>query len=228
MAGKFITLESSEGAGKGTAKEFIEACLRMGGHDVTMTREPGGTPFAERVREMILWASAGYSDQWHLEAMEEMLLLFAARHNHQKLLINPHVEAGKIVVSERFYDSTYAYQHFARGFPRGPIDILVKMIGCRVPDLTIFLDVDPEVGMARATARGELDRIEKENMDFFHRVRDGYLELAKEDPSGRWRIIDANKSIAQVRGQILDVFVAENLMTPEAVIQIKGKYDVED
>lgn len=228
MAGKFITLESSEGAGKGTAKEFIQDCMRAAGHEVTMTREPGGTPFAEKMREILLWVGAGESANWDLGAMEEILVLFAGRFNHLKRVINPHVEAGKIVISERFYDSTYAYQHYARGFPKEHIDALVKMCSCRTPDLTIYLDVVPEIGLGRATARGQLDRIEKESMDFFHRVRNGYLELAKEDPSGRWRIIDANKSIPEVRGQLLDVFIKENLMSAKAVNWIKGKYHVEN
>lgn len=220
MSGLFITLESSEGAGKGTAKEFLRDCLTQSGKAPVMTREPGGTPFAEHMREVLL------SPSTQIGGEEELLLLFAARVNHLAKVINPAVSAGKVVICERFCDSTLAYQHFARGCLREPIDGLIQLFNIRSPDLTFYLDVPPEVGMARASARGALDRIEQEEMSFFHRVRNGFLQLVDEDTEGRFRVIDAEKSLPEVRKQFISHLVTAGLMTPKAVTWVRGKYDV--
>lgn len=221
MKGLFITLESSEGAGKGTARPFIDDCLTLSGHRTTLTREPGGTPMAERIRELLLCI-----DEEQLCPMSELLLVYASRAQHLDQVIEPHIAKGNIVLCERFNDTSYAYQHFARGMPRAHIDGLVKLLDCRTPDLTFYLDIDPVVGMARAAGRAALDRFESEAMDFFHRVREGFLSRVAEDTTGRFRIIDAEKSLPEVRRQFIDHLVAADLMTTEAVKIIEGKYDV--
>lgn len=223
MTGKFITMESSEGAGKGTAKDFIHDCLTTAGHRVVMTREPGGTPLAERIREILL----SPTDE-RLANTAELLLMFASREQHIQEVIEPNVANGSIVVCERFVDSTYAYQHYARKLPRELIDGLVDMLKPRVPDITFLLDIDPVIGMARVSSRGAMDRIEQEHMDFFHRVRAGYLTRAKDDTVGRFRIIDAEKSIPEVRGQFINHLLNDNLISLTDVTVIKGKYDVEE
>lgn len=221
MQGKLITLESSEGAGKGTAKEFLQDCFILSGHKPVMTREPGGTPLAERMRELLLTPT----DE-PLANTAELLLMFASREQHLQEVIEPYIAKGSVVICERFIDSTYAYQHYARGMPRELIDGLVAMLKPRTPDVTFLLDIDPVIGMARASARGVLDRIEQEAMDFFYRVRAGYLAQAKEDTTGRFRIIDAEQPLSNVRAQFINHLVADGLITQEAVIGIKGKYDV--
>jgi len=221
MQGLFITLEATEGAGKGTSRGFLDDCFKASGRMTTLTREPGGTPFAERIRELLL----APSDEPVCNETE-LLLMFGSRMQHIHSVINRYVEMGSVVLCERFTDSTYAYQHYARGMPKALIDGLVELLKPPVPDYTFILDIDPEIGMARASARGVLDRIEQEHIDFFHRARNGFLTRAKEDTSGRFRIVDATPPIPEVRKQYLDHLLNDNLITPEAAALVREKYDV--
>jgi dTMP kinase len=231
MNGKLITLESTEGAGKGTAKEFLHDCLsgvtgqkrkRYDGiAGPVMTREPGGTPLAEIIREVLL---APREEQ--MCAPTELLLIFAARQQHLTELIRPRLAEGRVVVCERFVDSTYAYQHYARGLSKSLIDALVELLKPPVPDITFLLDIDPEIGMARATARGVLDRFEQESMAFFHRARSGFLTRMAEDTTGRFRLIDASQPLANVRGQFIHHLLTDGLISQTTVSLIEEKYDV--
>ncbi len=196
----FITLEGGEGVGKSTNLAFVENWLVKQGFDVVVTREPGGTPMAEEIRELML-----HHREETVHPTTELLLAFAARAQHVEGLIKPALADGKTVLSDRFTDATYAYQGMGRGISKEMIHKLeVLSINALQPDLTIFLDADPKIGMARASSRSELDRIEIENMKFFDDVRQGYLDRAKEHPD-RFQVIDAEKPLEQVQEQILQV-----------------------
>lgn len=194
--GKFITLEGGEGAGKSTCLRHIEAYLKARGVAVTMTREPGGTPLGEKVREILL-ASDAVDDQ------AELLLLFAARAQHIREVIEPALTAGRWVVSDRFTDASYAYQGGGRGLDFAVIGQLEGWVqGALRPDLTLLLDLPVELGLERAGARGEpADRFEQEQVAFFRRVRSAYLQRAAAD-SARIRIVDASQSLADVQDAI--------------------------
>ncbi|MDO8954920.1 MAG: dTMP kinase [Gammaproteobacteria bacterium] len=197
-AGKFITLEGGEGVGKTTSLDFIQAHLEAKGIDLVLTREPGGTPFAEKIRTVLLDPS---SEKVAVDT--ELLLMFASRAQHLAELIKPSIAEGRWVICSRFTDSTYAYQGGGRGVDFERIRALENWVhGDFQPDLTLYFDLPVEVGMARAKARGHLDRIEQENVDFFERVRAAYLQRAKE--SRRYRIIDASQSIENVQKQLSD------------------------
>ena len=221
MQGLFVTLEATEGAGKGTSRGFLDDCFKAAGRATTLTREPGGTPLAEQIRELLL----SPRDET-MCTNTELLLMFGSRMQHVEQVILPWMARGSVVLCERFTDSTYAYQHYARGLSKELIDGLVALFKPPVPDYTFILDIDPEIGMRRASARGQLDRIEQETMDFFHRARNGFLTRAKEDTSGRFRIVDATPPIPEVRKQYLDHLLNDNLITPEAVALVREKYDV--
>jgi dTMP kinase len=197
MRGRFITLEGSEGSGKSTNLAYIHERLARAGHEVLLTREPGGTPLGEAIRELLL-----DKDQSAMTSDTELLLMFAARAQHLGERIVPALEAGHWVLCDRFTDATYAYQGFGRGIDRGRIEALESWVqrGVR-PDLTLFLDVPVEVGLARAGARSAPDRFEREALDFFERVRRGYLALAAQEPE-RIRVIDASLPLEQVQRQI--------------------------
>lgn len=193
MSGLFITFEGPEGAGKSTNLQFFAAALRESGCDPLLTREPGGTPIAERIREVLL--------SHHDEPMcsdAELLLMFAARAQHIDRLIRPALEQGQVVISDRFTDATYAYQGGGRGIAFQRIAALEDWVqGDLRPDLTLVFDVPVEVGMQRARARSELDRFEVEQTAFFEAVRRTYLDRAAADPK-RYRVIDASGSLEQV------------------------------
>ncbi|HLT03335.1 MAG TPA: dTMP kinase [Pseudomonas sp.] len=197
MNGLFITLEGPEGAGKTTNRAFLAERLRAAGREVLLTREPGGTPLAERIRELLLTPSD--------EAMcsdTELLLMFAARAQHLDQVIRPALVAGKTVLCDRFTDATYAYQGGGRGLGEERIAVLENFVqGALRPDLTLVFDLPVEVGLARAAARGQLDRFEREGSDFFEAVRQAYLRRAARDPR-RYRVIDAAQSLAQVQAQL--------------------------
>ncbi len=189
MAGRFITFEGGEGAGKSTQLRHAAQWLRERGVDVVTTREPGGTERAERLREVLLQRG----DE-PMPATCELLLMFAARATHLENLVRPAIARGAWVLCDRFTDATYAYQGGGRGFPERDIDALVALVH---PDLephrTILLDLPVTVGMARARSRnGEAvpDRFESERIDFFDRVRTAYLERARRAPD-RFRVVDA-------------------------------------
>lgn len=194
MTGLFITLEGPEGAGKSTNREYLAAQLRGAGLDVVLTREPGGTPLAERIREVLL----APSDE-PMNADAELLLMFAARAQHIAQVIRPALLRGAVVLCDRFTDATYAYQGGGRGLAVERIATLERFVqGDLQPDLTLVFDLPIEVGMARATARGRLDRFEQEGRGFFDAVRSAYLARAATD-TVRYRIVDAAQSLTQVQ-----------------------------
>ncbi len=195
--GLFITLEGGEGAGKSTQMAYVEECLKKAGKTVHVTREPGGTALSESIRELLL-----DHRQKAMDADTELLLMFAARAQHLAELIRPALDAGQWVLCDRFTDATYAYQGGGRGIDIKRISALEDWVqGSLRPDLTLLLDLPIDVGMSRAGERGELDRFEREQQDFFERVRKTYLDLAAQHPE-RYRIVDASLDIQQVQAQI--------------------------
>ena len=194
MSGLFITFEGPEGAGKSTnLRVFAEALAEHGCHAL-ITREPGGTPVAERIREVLL---SNHDEPMHADA--ELLLMFAARAQHLNTLIRPALAQGRVVISDRFTDATYAYQGGGRGIDPQRIAALEDWVqGDLRPDLVLVFDVPVELGMARARARSELDRFEQEQQQFFEKVRNTYLQRAAADP-GRYRVVDASGDLRQVR-----------------------------
>jgi dTMP kinase len=205
VSGLFITLEGPEGAGKSTNREYLAAKLRAEGIDVLLTREPGGTPLAERIRELLLAPS---DEAMHADT--ELLLVFAARAQHLEQVIRPALARGAVVLCDRFTDATYAYQGGGRGLSHDRIATLETFVqGDLRPDLTLVFDLPVEVGLARAAARGRLDRFEQEGRTFFDAVRSTYLDRAKADPA-RYRLVDAAQSLDQVQ-QVLDVMLPQLL-----------------
>lgn len=187
-------MEGGEGVGKSTNLAFLERLLKDSGIDVTTTREPGGTRLGEDIRELLLRVGGAPVD-----AMAELLLLFAARAQHIAELIEPALAAGKWVLSDRFTDATYAYQCAGRGVDRVAVEQLETLVQGKLrPDYTLLLDAPVDVGMTRARNRGELDRIEQETLAFFERVRQGYLEQTQTQPE-RYRIIDARQPLVDVQ-----------------------------
>ena len=197
MTGLFITLEGPEGAGKSTNREYLAERLREQGIDVLLTREPGGTPLAERIRELLL----DPSDE-PMAADAELLLVFAARAQHLQQVIRPALAKGSVVLCDRFTDATYAYQGGGRGLSIERIAQLEQFVqGELRPDLTLIFDLPVEIGLARAAARGRLDRFEQEGRGFFEAVRQAYLQRAKQAPQ-RYRVLDAGQTLAQVQADI--------------------------
>ena len=197
MKGLFVTLEGPEGAGKSTNREYLAERLRACGVDVVLTREPGGTPLAERIRELLLTPA----DE-PMAVDTELLLVFAARAQHLAQVIRPALERGAVVLCDRFTDATYAYQGGGRGLSIERIAQLEAFVqGELRPDLTLIFDLPVEVGLARAAARGRLDRFEQEGLRFFESVRRAYLDLAKAAPS-RYRIIDAGQPLNVVQQDV--------------------------
>ena len=197
MTGLFITLEGPEGAGKSTNREYLAERLREQGVDVLLTREPGGTPLAERIRELLL----DPSDE-PMAADAELLLVFAARAQHLQQVIRPALAKGSVVLCDRFTDATYAYQGGGRGLSIERIAQLEQFVqGELRPDLTLIFDLPVEVGLARAAARGRLDRFEQEGRGFFEAVRPAYLQRAEQAPQ-RYRVLDAGQTLAQVQADI--------------------------
>ena len=211
MRGRFITIEGGEGVGKTTNLDLVERLIREAGKDLVRTREPGGTPLAERIRELLLDpAHAGMADDC------ELLLVFAARAEHLARVIRPALDAGQWVLCDRFTDATYAYQGYGRGLSLDRIAELERMVqGDLRPDLTLLLDVPVETGLARASARGELDRFEQEQQAFFERVREGYLARAAAEPD-RFRVIDASQPLEVVQARIREQVQAFILETETA------------
>ena len=205
MSGLFITLEGPEGAGKSTNREYLAEHLRAQGLDVLLTREPGGTPLAERIRELLL----APSDE-AMDADTELLLVFAARAQHLAQVIRPALARGAIVLCDRFTDATYAYQGGGRGLSVERIATLEQFVqGDLRPDLTLVFDLPVEIGLSRAAARGRLDRFEQEGQAFFQAVRQAYLARAAADPD-RYRLVDAAQPLAQVQ-RALDVMLPQIL-----------------
>lgn len=196
--GRFITVEGIEGAGKSTQMEAVRGFLDAQGITVVVTREPGGTPLSEAVRGLLL--DPGNRG---MAADTELLLVFAARAEHIHKVIRPALDAGDWVLSDRFTDATFAYQGGGRGIPAERIAALEDWVqGDLRPDLTLLLDLPVETGMARIADRGRPDRFEREERDFFQRIRDNYLERAAAEP-GRFRRIDASAPLEEVRREVL-------------------------
>ena len=197
LAGRFITIEGGEGAGKSTAQVRLRATLQNKGISVVCTREPGGTPLAESIRQTLLDVEGEAPVE-----MAELLLIFAARAQHLARVIEPALAAGKWVICDRFADSTLAYQGIAGGLG---LDMVTQLqneaIGQAVPDVTFLLDVRAEAGLKRAETRGGAARFEKKGATFHQTLRDGFLAIANENPD-RICVIDAEESFDAVWGQI--------------------------
>jgi dTMP kinase len=203
--GRFITLEGIEGAGKSTLAQFASAWLGRHGIAVRLTREPGGTPLAERVRQIVLERGAE-----PVSPLTETLLMFAARALHVENVIRPALARGEWVVCDRFTDATRAYQGSGRGVAAALIDALaVAVHGDLKPDCTLLLDLPVSAGLARARTRpgASADRFEAETLGFFEKVRAGYLALARREPQ-RFRIIDAAAPLAEVEQRIAEALGA--------------------
>ena len=198
--GKFITLEGVDGAGKSTHLAWIAERLRARGHDVVVTREPGGTPLGERLRELLL------SEPMHIET--ETMLMFAARREHLARVIAPALEAGRWVLSDRFTDATYAYQGGGRGLSGDRIAALERWVQSDLqPDLTLYFDLSVEVARERlAASESTPDRFEREAAGFFERVRSTYLERAAAHPQ-RIRVIDAAEPLDNVKNALESIFI---------------------
>jgi dTMP kinase len=195
--GWFLTLEGVEGTGKSTNLTFITDYLRNAGVDLIVTREPGGTPLGEEIRSLLL----SHRDEG-MHPDTELLLMFAARAEHLRRKIQPALAAGQWVLSDRFTDATYAYQGGGRALDLQRIQILEEWTqGELRPDVTFLLDLDPEVGLARAAGRAELDRFEAEDLAFFHRVRHAYQARVEAQPE-RFRVVDAAQSLSDVQADL--------------------------
>jgi dTMP kinase len=200
VRGKFITVEGGEGAGKSTQIAFIRQCIENAGKRVIVTREPGGTAVGEQIRAVLL-----NPDNTQLHSDTELLLMFAARAQHLRELIEPALAQGAWVVSDRFTDATYAYQGGGRGIDTSRIAVLESWVqGELNPDLTLLLDLPVEVGMERARLRGKYDRFETEQRAFFERVRTAYLQRAEQQPQ-RFRVVDASQNISGVQAALSSI-----------------------
>ena len=199
--GRFITLEGGEGAGKSTQIAKLRAWLESRGREVLPTREPGGSPGAEAIRKLLV---EGATDRW--DGTTEALLHFAARRDHLRATVWPALKSGVWVLSDRFADSTRAYQGYGHGLDLAMLERLYEVaVGSFRPDLTLVLDLPVEAGLARAAARrGAETRYENLPRDFHQRVREGFLEIAKRDP-GRCAVIDAAKDIDTIAQAITRV-----------------------
>lgn len=198
-AARLITLEGSEGAGKTTALKTICKILDNWNIKYICTREPGGEPTAEKIRDILLHSE-------HLHAKTELLLMFASRNEHIENIIKPALKLGKWVISDRYVDASYAYQGGGRelGFDR--VKWLDEFIVADVQaDFTVLLDIDPVVGLERIKSRGQADRIEQENMDFFYRITEAYKQKAQLNKN-KYAIIDASQSIKKVKSAIESAF----------------------
>jgi len=210
--GKFITVEGVEGVGKTTNIAFIESLLKKNNIPFIQTREPGGTPLAESMRELLL-----QKREESFDSTAELLLMFAARSQHLKEKILPALNTGQWVLCDRFTDATYAYQGGGRQLSMDLIAQLEDMVqGSVRPDMTLILDLPVEIGLQRAAERSEKDRFESEKEDFFQRVRNAYLEQAEKAPE-RYAIIDASGSIEEVQSRIEDVFTRRIFATNDSI-----------
>jgi len=197
MKGKFITLEGGEGAGKSTQMRRVREWLGRAGHRDNETREPGGTPISELIRDVVL-----HGHHQEMTAHTELLLIFAARAQHVAELIRPALERGETVLCDRFTDASYAYQSGGRGLPQQDIATLEQLVqGALRPDLTLLLDLPVKLGLERASGRGSEDRFETESLAFLGRARKAYLDRANTNLK-RYAVIDATPEAGRVWEQI--------------------------
>lgn len=193
----FISFEGTEGVGKSTLIATLQNQLSTQGFDVVLTREPGGTPLAETIRELLLTPH-----QEKMSNITELLLIYAARAQHLEQVILPSLAQNKIVLCDRFIDASLAYQHGGRQLPRADIDFMNQKFVARLPDLTFWLDAPVELGMQRAKNRGALDRFEQEKLEFFGRVRSVYAQIADEQPTRVIRL-DATQAADEIARQAI-------------------------
>lgn len=195
--GIFITFEGTDGSGKTTQIKLVEEYFKVKGYEVVLSREPGGTKVSELIRDLVLDPA-----NTEIVPLTEMILYAASRAQHVAQVIKPAVEAGKIVICDRFVDSSYAYQGCGRGVDLKIVaDVNRVAIDGMSPDITFFLDIDPEIAIKRRINATGADRIEQEKMDFHRRVYDGYKKMASLFPD-RIKTIDANKSITEISAHI--------------------------
>ena len=196
MKGRFITIEGVEGVGKSTNLALVADLVREAGHKVIVTREPGGTRTGERIREILL-----DKEEAGMTPMTELLLMFASRAQHVEEVILPALDAGTWVISDRFTDSSFAYQGGGRQLGIERVAAMQQLVlGAFRPDLTLLLDLDVQTGLERATANTEADRFESEQRAFFERVRQVFLELAESNPW--YEVIDAGRPLVEVQASV--------------------------
>lgn len=200
MKGMFITLEGVDGAGKSSHLDWLAAWFRERGRGVRMTREPGGTPVGEKLREIVL------HEPMHPET--EALIMFAARREHIAAVIRPALEAGEVVISDRFTDASFAYQCGGRGLDEARLEALEAWVHADLqPDLTLLFDLPTEIAAQRLASARSPDRFEREQADFHARVRAAYLRRAQRHP-GRIRVVDGSQSLDAVRAQLAAILEA--------------------
>lgn len=200
QGGLFLTFEGIDGSGKSSQARMLADELRKAGHQVVLTREPGGSDGAEEIRNLVL---QGDPDRWSAET--EILLFTAARRDHLERTIQPALASGKIVICDRFADSTRMYQGLSRGDLRGLVDQLHSLMIGREPDLTLLIDMDPDTGLSRAKGRqGAEERFEDFGPDLQRRMRAGFLALADEYPH-RFRVVDGNRDIDSVAQDVREI-----------------------
>ena len=195
MRGKFITLEGIEGSGKSTSLDTISKILETLDIEFIITKEPGGGPLGKDLRKILLDKKTSISPE------VELLLMMADRKNHIDNIVEPSLEKGVWVISDRYLDSSYAYQGGGRQIDTSKIDLLTELLKLPTPDLTILFDLSPEIALQRAKNRSELDRFESEPIDFHQRIRETYLNLANDNVE-RYVVIDASKDIQNVKDQV--------------------------
>ena len=195
MRGKFITLEGIEGSGKSTSLDTISKILDTLDIEFIITKEPGGGPLGKDLRKILLDKKTSISPE------VELLLMMADRKNHIDNIVEPSLEKGVWVISDRYLDSSYAYQGGGRQIDTSKIDLLTELLKLPIPDLTILFDLSPEIALQRAKNRSELDRFESEPIDFHQRIREAYLNLANDNVE-RYVVIDASNDIQNVKDQV--------------------------
>ena len=198
MKGIFITLEGGDGAGKSTQIDNIKTYFEERGYSVLLSREPGGTHIGEKLRDILLDRSNS-----EMDPVTEMLVYAASRAQHVSELVRPALEEGKVVICDRYVDSSIAYQGYGRELGDDVAKVNRIATGGLTPDITFWLDIDPEEGKRRAKNDGELDRLETENMDFHYRLREGYKALHEAEPE-RIKVIDASKSREEMKQRIYE------------------------
>ncbi len=203
MRGKFISFEGIDGSGKSTQLRLMSGDLRVRGFDVLTTMEPGGTPLGRRLREAFL------ETEENVSPLAELLLFAADRAQHVNFLVKPALEQGKIVISDRYSDATFAYQGAGRGFDEKTVNQVIRLAtGGLKPDLTLFFDIPIEKAILRTNSRSHNEavknRMDKETSGFYTRVREAYLRIAQKEPK-RFRVIEASGSIDEVHGKVLEI-----------------------